>query len=88
MKKPSSPAAGSVSIQFLEQQGREQLRQARFKEAVETFKKLAKQDKQPLWKERLNQAYVGYARHLALKGMASSDLIRGLTRGASSRAWS
>jgi tetratricopeptide (TPR) repeat protein len=75
MKKPSSPAAGSVSIESLEQQGREQLRQARFKEAVETFKKLVKQDKQPLWKERLNQAYVGYARHLAVKGMAKEAQI-------------
>jgi tetratricopeptide (TPR) repeat protein len=75
MKKPSSPAAGSVSIQALEQQGREQLRQTRFKDAVETFKKLAKQDKQPLWKELLNQAYVGYARHLAVKGMAKEAQI-------------
>jgi Flp pilus assembly protein TadD len=75
MKKLSSPAAGSVSIESLEQQGREQLRQARFKDAVETFKKLAKQDKQPLWKELLNQAYVGYARHLALKGMAKEAQI-------------
>ena len=75
MKKPSSPAAGSVSIQALEQQGREQLRQARFKDAVETFKKLSKQGKNPLWKHLLNQAYVGYARHLALKGMAKEAQI-------------
>jgi tetratricopeptide (TPR) repeat protein len=75
MKKPSSPAVGSVSIQSLEQRGREQLRQARFKDAVETFKKLVKQDKQPLWKKLLNQAYVGYARHLAVKGMAKEAQI-------------
>jgi tetratricopeptide (TPR) repeat protein len=75
MKKPSSPAAASVSIESLEQRGREQLRQARFKDAVETFKKLVKQDKQPLWKELLNQAYVGYARHLAVKGMAKEAQI-------------
>ncbi len=45
------------------------LRQERFKEAVELFKQLARQDPRPEWREALADAYGGRARALAAKGM-------------------
>jgi len=47
----------------------EALRQGRFKEAVELFKQLARQDPRPEWQEALADAYGGRARALAAKGM-------------------
>jgi len=47
----------------------EALRQERFKEAVDLFKQLARQDPRPEWKEALADAYGGRARALAAKGM-------------------
>ncbi len=47
----------------------EALRQERFKEAVELFKQLVRQDPRPEWKEALADSYGGRARALAAKGM-------------------
>jgi len=47
----------------------EALRQERFKEAVELFKQLVRQDPRPEWREALADAYGGRARALAGKGM-------------------
>ena len=47
----------------------EALQQARFKEAVELFKQLVRQEPRPEWKEALADAYTGRARALAAKGM-------------------
>jgi len=47
----------------------EALRQERFKDAVELFKQLVRQDPQPDWTEALADAYAGRARALAGKGM-------------------
>jgi len=47
----------------------EALRQERFKDAVELFKQLVRQDPQPDWREALADAYAGRARALAAKGM-------------------
>ncbi len=47
----------------------EALRQKRFKEAVELFKQLVRQDPRPEWKQGLADAYSGRAGALAGKGM-------------------
>jgi tetratricopeptide (TPR) repeat protein len=47
----------------------EALQQKRFKEAVELFKQLVRQDPRPEWREALAAAYGGRARALAAKGM-------------------
>jgi tetratricopeptide (TPR) repeat protein len=47
----------------------EALRRERFKEAVELFKTLARQDPQQRWRDALADAYFGRARDLSGKGM-------------------
>ena len=47
----------------------EALQQGKFKEAVELFKQLVRQDPRPEWKDSLADAYSGRARALAAKGM-------------------
>jgi len=47
----------------------EALQQERFKEAVELFKQLVRQDPRTEWREALADAYGGRARALAGKGM-------------------
>ncbi len=47
----------------------EALQQERFKDAVELFKQLVRQDPRPEWTEALAEAYAGRARTLAAKGM-------------------
>jgi len=47
----------------------EALQQGRFKEAIELFKQLVRQDPRPDWREALADAYGGRARALAAKGM-------------------
>jgi cellulose synthase operon protein C len=48
---------------------REALQLGDFKQAIELFKRLVKQDARPEWREALADAYVGRARFLAAKGM-------------------
>lgn len=50
-------------------QAAEALRLEKFKDAIELFKQLVKQDPLPQWREGLAEAYVGRARALAAKGM-------------------
>ena len=70
MKKPRALGATFVApLDVLADRGREALRQRRFKEAVEVFKQLARQDPRPEWAHRLADAYVGRAHSLADKGM-------------------
>jgi cellulose synthase operon protein C len=70
MKKPSlrgaTPAAPPPG---LADRGAEALRLGRFKEAMEVFKQLARQDPRPEWAHRLADAYAGRAHALADKGM-------------------
>jgi cellulose synthase operon protein C len=47
----------------------EALRLGDFKQAIELFKRLVKQDARPEWRDALISAYVGRARILAAKGM-------------------
>jgi len=47
----------------------EALQQGRFKDAIELFKPLVRQDPRPEWTESLADAYCGRARALAAKGM-------------------
>ncbi len=67
MKKQSAPSP--LSLSALAEQGREQLRLCRFKEAAESFKQLLRREPGPEWKSLLDEAYVGRARALAGKGM-------------------
>ena len=70
MKPPSRRGpAPSVPPGALAARGAEALQQERFKEAVELFKLLVRQEKRPEWQESLAAAYYGRARALAAKGM-------------------
>jgi cellulose synthase operon protein C len=70
MKRPSALGATQVALaDVLADRGREALRAGRFKEAVEVFKQLVRQDKCPEWSRHLGDAYAGRARALADKGM-------------------
>jgi len=66
----------------------EALQQGRFKEAVELFKPLVRQDPRSEWKEALADAYCGRARTLAAKGMfkeAAMVLENALTQAGTLR---
>ena len=70
MKKPQRRGPSpSVPIGTLAARAAEALQQERFKEAVELFKLVVRQDPRPEWKAALADAYLGRARALAAKGM-------------------
>ncbi len=70
MTKPQRRGAPPpASMAILPARAAEALQQERFKEAVELFKQLVRQDPRPEWKESLADAYGGRARALAAKGM-------------------
>lgn len=70
MKKPQRRGpAPSAPVGVLAARGAEALQQERFKEAIELFKLLVRQEPRPEWKESLAEAYHGRARALAAKGM-------------------
>ena len=70
MTKPQRRSAPPpASMATLPTRAAEALQQGRFKEAVEFFKQLVRQDPRPEWKESLADAYSGRARALAAKGM-------------------
>ena len=70
MKKPKARGpAPTASTEALQARASEALRQQRFKEAVDLFKLLVRQDPRPEWKQGLAEAYEGRARTLAAKGM-------------------
>lgn len=58
-----------ASVSPLAAKATEALRLGDFKQAIELFKRLVKQDARPEWREALAQAYAGRARILAAKGM-------------------
>jgi tetratricopeptide (TPR) repeat protein len=58
-----------ASVPPLAAKATEALRLGDFKQAIELFKRLVKQDTRPEWRDALVEAYVGRARILAAKGM-------------------
>ena len=68
-KQPLRKATPTVSSERLAEQATEALRLEKYKDAIEFFKQLVKQDSRPQWSEGLAEAYVGRARALAAKGM-------------------
>lgn len=76
MTKTSSRAGTATEpVPALVARGSEALRLGRFKEAVEAFKQVLRQDPQPQWRQALADAYVGRARSLADKGMLKEAVI-------------
>ena len=70
MKKPNQRGpVSSASLGALAARAAEALKQQRFKEAVELFKPMIRQDPRPEWKQSLAEAYRGRARALAAKKM-------------------
>jgi tetratricopeptide (TPR) repeat protein len=63
-KLPFAPMAGALAAQ-----AEEALRLGRFKEAVELYKQLLKQEARPEWRDALADAYVGRAKALFAKGL-------------------
>jgi cellulose synthase operon protein C len=68
-KQASRKVAPTISSERLAEQAAEALRLEKFKDAIEFFKQLVKQDPRPHWSESLAGAYIGRARALAAKGM-------------------
>ena len=66
-QRRSAPPPASMAI--LPARAAEALQQNRFKEAVELYKQLVRQDPRPDWKQCLAEAYRGRASGLAAKGM-------------------
>jgi len=66
-QRRSAPPPASMAT--LPIRAAEALQQGRFKDAIELFKPLVRQDPRPEWKESLADAYCGRARALATKGM-------------------
>ena len=58
-----------ASVPPLAAKATEALRLGDFKQAIELFKRLVKQDARPEWRDALTEAYAGRARILAAKGM-------------------
>ena len=76
MRRPlSRPAPVAAPPAILAARGAEALRLGRFKDAVEAFKQLLRQDPQPQWRQALAQAYTGRARDFAGKGMFKEAVI-------------
>jgi len=70
VKKPNQRGpVSSASLGALAARAAEALKQQRFKEAVELFKPMIRQDLRPEWKQSLAEAYRGRARALAAKKM-------------------
>ena len=69
MRKPVRGARQTMAPGMLADSGVEAMRLGRFKDAIEAFKQLIRQDPQTCWRERLADAYAGRARTLADKGM-------------------
>ena len=70
MKKPNQRGpVSSASLGALAARAAEALKRQRFKEAVELFKPMIRQDPRPEWKQSLAEAYRGRARALAAKKM-------------------
>lgn len=65
---PATPAE-------LADRGIDSLRLGRFKEAIEVFKQLVRQEPRPEWRQRLADAYAGRARSLVDKGMFKEAAI-------------
>jgi len=63
-KLPFAPMAGAPAAQ-----ADEALRHGRFKEAVELYKQLLKQEARPEWRDALADAYLGRAKALFAKGL-------------------
>ena len=59
----------------LAERGAESMRLGRFKDAIEAFKQLARQEPRPEWRQRLADAYAARARALADKGMFKEAAI-------------
>ncbi len=59
----------------LAERGTDAMRLGRFKDAIEAFKQLARQEPQPEWRQRLADAYAARARALADKGMFKEAAI-------------
>src|SRR5271157_6617680 len=58
-----------ASADGLAAQAEEALRLGRFKEAIELYKQLLKQEPRPDWRNALATAYVGRAKALSAKGL-------------------
>jgi cellulose synthase operon protein C len=69
MAKPMRRAIPPMTSGALADCGAEAMRLGRFKDAIEAFKQLIRQDPQPCWQASLADAYAGRARALADKGM-------------------
>ena len=70
LKKPKGRgSAPAGSTETLQARAFEALRQQRFKEAVDLFKLLVRQDPRSEWSQGLDEAYEGRAHVLAAKGM-------------------
>ena len=81
-KKPSKASASPPVAKktVLPDQAEAALGASRYREAIEHFKELLKQERRPAWLEGLAAAYAGRAEQLAQKGMINEALALWRTR--------
>lgn len=72
-KKKKSPTTPSNST--LQKQADYHLKNQRYKEAIDIYKKLLKQEDRQEWQEKLVAAYLGRAKALAEKGMFKEAIV-------------
>ena len=81
-KKPSKASAAPPAAKktVLREQAEAALGASRYREAIEHYKELLKQERRPAWLEGLAAAYAGRAEQLAQKGMINEALALWRTR--------
>jgi tetratricopeptide (TPR) repeat protein len=81
-KKPSKASAAPPAAKktVLPEQAEAALGASRYREAIEHYKELLKQERRPAWLEGLAAAYAGRAEQLAQKGMINEALALWRTR--------
>lgn len=77
-----TPRQATLSVEELVQKARTALNAADFRDAINDYKLLLKQEPRPDWRAGLAAAYAGRARELAAKGMLKEALVMWENRAA------
>ncbi|OQW94962.1 MAG: hypothetical protein BWK79_04080 [Beggiatoa sp. IS2] len=75
MSKKNKKSAVKLDDSTLQKQAEHFLEAQRYKEAIEAYKKLLKQESRQIWQEKLAVAYLGRANALAAKGMYKEAIV-------------
>ncbi|WP_213380461.1 tetratricopeptide repeat protein [Allochromatium tepidum] len=82
MPTRDKPKSAPLSVGQLAEKARTALNAGDFRDAVNDYKLLLKQEPRPDWRDGLTAAYAGRARELAAKGMLKEALVMWENRAA------